>query len=263
MTPLPLSIAIVCKNSAATIRPVLESVRGLAAEIVALDSGSTDGTIELLQHHGAAVHRVQWKGHIATKQQALETCSQPWILSIDSDEPVMPDLAASIRSALVRDDPGVCGYRVNRKVWYLGEPLHHAWQPERRLRLVRHGKASWGGINPHDKLELHAGAGRVEDLAGTLRHDSFVNMADYLAKQVSHSRVSAESLHSAGVRGSYARLVISPPGAFLKQIVFRSAWRDGWRGWCAAGATAVATAMKHLILLELSSARGAETDRGA
>ncbi|MCK6476731.1 MAG: glycosyltransferase family 2 protein [Phycisphaerales bacterium] len=249
---LPLSIAIVCKNSRSTIEPVLASVRGLASEIVAVDSGSTDGTIELLESAGARVIRTAWKGHIATKQMALELCEQPWVLSIDSDEPVLPDLAESIRAALTRDDPAVAGYRVNRKVWYLGEPLDFAWQPEWRLRLVRRGKARWGGVNPHDKLEVMPGAGRVEDLRGTLRHDSFVDMADYLTKQVAHSRVSAQSLVAEGRRGSYWRLVVSPAGAFFKQLVLRSAWRDGWRGWCAAGATAVATAMKHAILIELT-----------
>ncbi len=250
--PLPLSIAIVCKNSSGTIGPVLESIRGLGSEIVAVDSGSTDGTLEMLRAAGARIVSTPWKGHIATKQMALELCEQPWILSLDSDEPVQPDLADSIRGAIQSDDAGIAGYRVNRKVWYLGEPLHHAWQPEWRLRLVRRGKAAWGGINPHDKLEVLPGAGRFEDLRGTLRHDSFVNMADYLSKQVSHSRVSAESLIAQGRRGSYIRLLVSPAGAFFKQLVLRSAWRDGWRGWNAAGATAVATAMKHLVLIELS-----------
>lgn len=259
MTALPLSIAIVCKNSKATIGPVLESVRGLAAEIVALDSGSTDGTLELLASAGARVVHTQWKGHIATKQEALEASLQPWILSIDSDEPVMPDLAESIRAAILRDDPSIAGYRVNRKVWYMGRPLDHAWQPEWRLRLVRKGRAAWGGINPHDKLDVLPGAGSVEDLSGTLRHDSFVDMADYLTKQVALSRISARSLLAQGKRGSSVRLLVSPPGAFFKQIIVRGAWRDGWRGWCAAGATAVATAMKHLILLELSRAEHAAT----
>ncbi len=253
MPPLPLSIAIVCKNNRASLIPVVESIRGLAAEIVAVDSGSTDGTIELLESIGARIVRTEWKGHIATKQMALELATQPWVLSIDSDEPVLPDLAASIRSALERNDPAVAGYRLIRKVWYFDEPLNHAWQPEWRLRLVRAGKAKWGGVNPHDKLDVLPGAGRVEDLSGTLRHDSFINMADYLSKQVNLSRISAESLYAEGKRGSYARLLVSPAAAFFKQIAARSAWCDGWRGWCAAGATAVATAMKHLILIELTN----------
>lgn len=244
-----------CKNSRATIGSVLDSVRRLASEIIAVDSGSTDGTIELLEAAGTRIIRTEWKGHIATKQMALELCEQPWILSLDSDEPVQADLEASIREALGRDDPGIGGYRVNRKVWYFGEPLHHAWQPEWRLRLVRRGKARWGGVNPHDKLDVLPGAGRVEDLAGTLRHDSFVNMADYLSKQVNLSRISAESLLAEGKRGSYTRLWVSPAAAFFKQFAVRGAWRDGWRGWCAAGATAVATAMKHLILIELSASK--------
>ena len=105
----PLSLAIVCKNNEPTIGRVLESVRGLATEIVAIDSGSTDGTIALLEAAGARVIRAEWRGHVATKQMALEACSHPWVLCLDSDEPVMPELAASIRAALAKDDPAVSG----------------------------------------------------------------------------------------------------------------------------------------------------------
>lgn len=239
-----------CRNNQSTIGSVLESVRHFAGEIVAVDSGSSDDTIEMLEQAGARVVRTQWKGHIATKQMALELCTTPWILSLDSDEPVMPDLAESIRDAVARDDPAVAGYRVNRKVWYMGRPLDHAWQPEWRLRLVRRGKARWGGVNPHDRLDVLPGSGRIENLKGTLRHDSFTDMADCLSKQVNHARVSAASLAADGRRSGYANLVISPVAMFLKQVVLRSAWRDGWRGWCAAGSAAVATAMKHLLLIE-------------
>lgn len=257
-----LSIAIVCRNNLRTIGPVLDSVQGLGGEIVAVDSGSTDGTIERLEAAGARVIRTDWKGHIATKQMALDLCTAPWILSLDSDEPVMPDLAASILEAVQRDDPRVAGYRVNRKVWYMGRPLHHAWQPEWRLRLVRRGKARWGGINPHDQLLVLPGSGQIANLAGTLRHDSFTDMLDCLSKQVGHARVSAASLASQGRGSSYVWLILSPAAAFLKQLILRSAWMDGWRGWCAAGAAAVATAMKHLLLLEHAHRGDPERDAG-
>ena len=87
-----------------------------ASEIVAIDSGSTDGTIPLLERHGARVVRSQWLGHVKTKQLALEACTKPWVFSIDSDESLEPDLAASIRAALSRDDKNISGYRANRRI---------------------------------------------------------------------------------------------------------------------------------------------------
>lgn len=265
---MSLSVVIICKNNEATIGRTLASVAGLAAEIVALDSGSTDTTIAQLEREGARVERVEWAGHIATKQQALRAATCDWILSIDSDESVEPDLAGSIRSFLARDDAAIAGARINRKTWYAGRPLHFTWQPERRLRLVRRsdveaGLAAWGGVNPHDKLEVvyreahqpgdPARAGRpprVIDLPGTLRHDSFSDMRDHLANNLRHAEVSARSLAELGVRGSYWKLATSPVGAFCKQMVVKGAWRDGWRGWAAAGSTAANTLIKHILLLE-------------
>lgn len=256
--PMPISVAIVCKDSERTIARTLESVAGWTAEIVAVDSGSTDGTIALLDAHGAKVIRSEWLGHVKTKQKALDACAQAWVLCLDSDESVDEGLRAAVERLVGADDPGVAGAMVNRKIWYRGRYLEHAWQPEWRLRLVRRGRAAWGGHDPHDKLEVvEAGdGGRVERLAGTLRHDSFVTFADQLAKDVGYARLMAANLHAAGVRGSRVRCVTSPVGAFCKQMVIKQAWRDGRAGWLAALATASATLQKHAVLLEMSRGDG-------
>ncbi|MCL4221128.1 MAG: glycosyltransferase family 2 protein [Phycisphaerales bacterium] len=258
---LPLSIATVCRNNRQSLERVLDSVAGLAGEIVAVDSGSTDGTLDLLASRGARVIETEWKGHVATKQMALEACTQEWILHLDSDEPVEPDLARSIGAFIERCEPGVSGARVNRKIWYRGRFLEHAWQPEWRLRLVRRehvvsGLARWAGADPHDRLELDPGAGRVVNLPGTLRHESFLTFAEHLGKQLALSRIAAESLHRAGERGSLMRLIGSPPGAMFKQVVLKQGWRDGVPGWLAGGTAAAGALMKHIILLELGEQDG-------
>jgi glycosyltransferase involved in cell wall biosynthesis len=259
--PLPLSVSIVCRNNEQTIGRTLESVAGLASEIVAVDSGSTDGTIALLERHGARVIRSAWLGHVKTKQLALSQCDRPWVLCVDSDESVEPDLARSIRQEALRAQPGAPGFEVNRKVYYRGRPLNHAWQPERRLRLVRRGQFRWAGLDPHDYLELIPGApgvdgGHIGRLAGTLRHDSITTFAEFFVKQAAHSRVMAASLHAAGKRGSYWRLATSPAGALLKQLVLKRAFLDGYAGWLAAASTAAGALMKHAALIELSRGEG-------
>jgi glycosyltransferase involved in cell wall biosynthesis len=256
----PLSIATVCRNNVKTMGAVLEAVKPLVeatrGEIVAVDSGSTDGTIELLEAAGARVVRSEWLGHVKTKQKALDEAAGPWVLCLDSDEPPTPGLIASILKEL--EAPRAGAYRMIRKVWYRGEPLRYAWQPEWRLRLVKKGSAAWAGEDPHDRLEAEAGV-VVMDLAGDLRHDSFETFADHLAKQVALSRIAARSAYAAGRRSSVWRMATSPVGAFLKQVVLKQAWRDGVAGWLAAGTTAAGALMKHMMLLELGAA---ERDRG-
>lgn len=252
----PLSVVTICRDNESTIGAVLESVRAIAGEIVAVDSGSKDRTIEICRENGATVLERAWGGYVATKQIALESARLAWVLHLDSDEPVTPELAEAIRALIDADDPGVAGARVRRVVWYRGRPLEHAWQPEWRLRLVRRslvasGAARWGGMDPHDKLEVDASAGRVVDLEGVLRHDSFLTFAGHLAKQVGHSRVAAQSLHAAGARTNAWKLATNPVGAFLKQIVVKQSWRDGPAGWLAAGTNAAGTLMKHMMLLEM------------
>ncbi len=264
--PAPkLSVAIICCNNEATIARTLGSIRPLDAEIVAIDSGSTDGTLDLLRRAGARVIHQPWLGHVSQKQVALERCRGAWILSLDSDESLEPDLLASVVAAMAKDDPGVAGYEVNRKVWWAGAFLNHAWQPEWRLRLVRRGNACWGGYDPHDKLEIEASshqaiepsserpssrAGRVERLSGTLRHDTIGTLAEFLRRQVSHAEIASRSYRKLGRAGRISGLVTSPVGAFLKQVVLKSAWRDGWRGWLAAACVANAALLKHMMLIE-------------
>lgn len=250
--PLPLSVAIVCRNNQATIGRTLESVRGLAAEIVAVDSGSTDGTIPMLEAAGAHVIASPWLGHVRTKQLAMESCGQEWVLSLDSDESLLPDLRASIEAALPSAEAAIGGFAVNRKVFYRDRPLHFAWQPEWRLRLVRRGRAGWRGLDPHDVLAPLNASDRVERLRGDLRHDSIGTFGEFLVKQAGHARTMAGSMHREGQRGSRWRLLISPTGAFIKQLVFKQSFRDGLPGWLAAGATAASAAMKHVALLELN-----------
>ena len=259
---LPLSVAIICRDNESSLPRTLDSLLPLdPAEIVGVDSGSTDATRRVLEDRGARVVHQDWLGHVRQKQHALELCTQPWILSLDSDESLEPELSVAIREAVERDDPSVGAYSLNRRVFYAGRFLNHAWQPEWRTRLVRHGQASWGGYDPHDKLDLtdeaRGGLGlRVDRLRGVLRHDSMETISAFLAKQASHAHIAARSYRAMGRRGSVAKLVVSPTGAFLKQVVVRQAWRDGWRGWVAASATAAGALMKHAALIELSHTDG-------
>jgi glycosyltransferase involved in cell wall biosynthesis len=265
LPPTSLSVAIACKNEIRCIRRVLESVAPLVnrhlapGEIVAVDSGSTDGTLDVLREFNCRIIQTHWRGFVNTVQFTLEQCRGPWVLCLDGDEPLDPQLAASIARVLDDNDPTIVGARMNRIVYYNGQPLRHVWQPERRLRLVRNGRARWTGAEPHYKLDImpspehDAAALRILDLPGHIRHESIADFATFLRKQAGLARLSAHALHAQGNRGSLLQLITSPAGAFLKQLLLKRGFQDGWPGWLAAASQAAGTLMKHAILIELSN----------
>jgi glycosyltransferase involved in cell wall biosynthesis len=258
-SPLPLSIALTCKNSQAVLPRLLTSVASLASEIIAVDSGSTDGTISLLEQHAARVIHSPWLGYVKTKQIAIDACTQPWVLLLDSDESIEPDLAASLRRALATPTPTTPpGYMLNRVVFYQNTPLRYAWQPEWRLRLFQRGLGHQAGVDPHDYIELRphgqAPLRTAPKLTGILRHDSFATFAEQLEKQNRYARIMATQLAQQGKTSSASRLVISTAGAFFKQLVLRRAFLDGTPGVLAAAASAHQALAKHAMLLELTKA---------
>ena len=248
-TALDLCLSVIACDNERTIERTLRSVDGLARRTIVVDSGSKDGTIDLCRACGAEVIAHPWEGHVKQKQFALERCDTAWVLSLDSDESLDETAVRAVRDAVTGDDPSVAGYEINRRVWYRGRPLRHAWQPEWRTRLVRRDRARWTGLDPHDRLDVE---GTVRRIRGNIRHDSFRDFAEFLRNSVTHGLTTAQSLHEMGKKGSMLWLLGSPPAAVLKQILFRSAWLDGWPGWLAAYSAGVHAAVKHVRLLELS-----------
>lgn len=256
-----LSVMIPCRNNTRTIGRVLESVKGLATQLVVVDSGSSDDTMDLVlacqEWCEVVLIETHWRGYVKTKQLALDACTHKYALWLDSDEPLTPELAASIREAMGR---GVESATLNRVVEYKGRLLTHCWQPEHRLRLVKtelvqRGKARFAGIDPHDYLEVDAGVSTAH-LSGTLIHDSFETFADHLENQRRLSLTSARSMHAMGKRSSPWKIMTSPPAAFFKQLIFKGSWRDGYAGWLCAGTSAAGALMKHMMLYEMG--RGGE-----
>ena len=247
--PLPLAVAVITLNEEQDLPRCLESVRGLAAEIVVIDSGSTDGTREVAQRSGAIFEVHSWQGHVAQKNIALRRCSRQWVLCLDADEAVSPELATAIRNLFASGEPRESGFLINRLNFYLGQWIRHAWYPEWRLRLVRRDHARWAGLDPHDKMEVE---GPTRRLVGDLFHRPFGSLEEHLQKTIKYARIMADSYRQEGRAFHWYQALFSPWLAFLKVIFLKSAWRDGWRGWVIAGARGVGTFAKYAFLLERS-----------
>lgn len=227
-TKVNLAVAMAAYNSMRTLPEVLESILPIADRIIIADCGSTDGTIEHCRERGCTVLHRDWDFHANQKRFAIENClPAKWVLLLDSDETLMPDLQQAIRQAVDRDDPDVTGYQINRKLWYLGGWLNHVYFPEWRLRLFRPEKHKIVG-HVHDKIVVE---GKVKNLDGICKHDSFESLQDQAARQVRYAAMMADK----GKKGRWWYLFTSPVEVFLKMVIRKQCYRDGLRGWIAFG----------------------------
>ncbi len=246
--PLPLSVAIITLNEEANLERTLSSLGSLPAEIIVVDSGSTDRTVEIAQHFGARVLQRDWPGYVEQKNRALAASNQPWVLALDADEPLSPELANSIREAFADGDPNVAGFILNRRTWYLGDWLWHAWYPEWRLRLVRKELAQWKERQPpHDYLAVN---GPTRRLQGDLLHYSYQGIEDHFKRTIQYARIAAEARIRTGQRFRWHKLLLSPWLRFFKSLIVKQAWRDGWRGWVVAYSSMLTGILKSAFMLE-------------
>lgn len=239
MPGLPLSISIVSFNEEANLRRCLSSVADLAEEIVVVDSGSTDKTCEVAREFGAKVQHQPWLGHRDQKGVALGLCTRPWVLVLDCDEVVSPELRTAILSFFEQGDAErFDGAWMNRKTWFLGRWITHGdWYPDRKLRLLRREKAKSGGSPEHDKFEL-VGDGPTRRLEGDLLHYSFRDVSHYLLKQVQFSDDFLVRERARGRGFSLFKVIARPFWRFFRAYVLRLGFLDGFAGLWIAGATA-------------------------
>ncbi|MGB7535266.1 MAG: glycosyltransferase family 2 protein [Azonexus sp.] len=224
-TRQPLSVAIITLNAAAQLEACLKSAR-FADEIVVVDSGSNDGTQALAERHGARVIQQDWLGFGPQKQFAVEQASHDWVLCLDADERVTPQLQASIENAL--KNPSTAAFRFPRKNRFLGRYLKHGeGYPDWSLRLFDRRQARWSADAVHEKVETQS---RIGELPGDLLHDSAESLAAYLAKQNRYTTLAADMAFAAGKRAGFARIVFSPLLRFLKFYFVRQGFRDGLPG---------------------------------
>lgn len=244
---LPLSVSIISFNESANIGRMLDSVKAINAEIIVVDSHSTDNTLEIAEASGAKVYVEDWKGHIRQKNSALEKCTQPWILSLDCDEVVSPELREAIIKAIKEGSHP--GYHINRRTFYLGKLLRYAWQPDWNLRLVRKDAGPrWLGYDPHDRLKVDGRCGRLQ---GDLIHYSYTDLKDHMQRLVAYAELTANSYHQNGKRFHWYNLLINPLVAFFKKYALKRGFLDGSQGFFAAMSSIIYVFLKYLFLWEI------------
>jgi glycosyltransferase involved in cell wall biosynthesis len=239
---------VICVNEADRIGRCLESL-AFCDEIVVVDSGSTDGTREVARRYTQDVIEQPFLGYVKQKNFALDHAKHDWVVCLDADEALSPELAANIAGALARNDGRVAGYQLDRVTHYLG--VWHdrgEWYPDWQLRVFRRSRGRFGGLDPHDRVELD---GPVERLSGRLLHWNYRHLSDHVQTMDRFSARMARSLADAGVRFRLRDIVLRPPARFFKSYFLQQGFRRGLPGFIVSIAGAYYVFMKYAKLWEL------------
>lgn len=253
LSPKPkLSVVVITFNETRNIRRCIQSVKGIADEVLILDSFSKDDTCDIAKSLGAKVVQHAFDGHIQQKNRAWSMASHEWVLSIDADEAPDETLAASIAEAISRDDTTTDGYTMNRLTNYCGHWVRYSgWYPDTKLRLFRKGKGEWRGINPHDRFDLFEPT-RAQHLKGDLLHYSYYTREDH-HKQIEYfSDIASRELHALGKHVGMPVIIVKVAFQFVKNFVLRAGFLDGATGFTIARLSAYATWRKYTKLRALN-----------
>ncbi len=227
-----LSVVIITYNEARNIGRCIHSVKSIADEVVVLDSYSSDDTVAVATALGAVVEQHTFYGYTTQKNRAIQLASHNFILSLDADEALSPELSAAIAKA--KTDPEGYAYRMNRCNWYMGRFIRHGlWYPDRKIRLFDRRDGYCGGLNPHDRIELRDSV-PVRHLPGDLLHYTYHTPEEYIERNEEVSRTAAQSLFDNGIKRSKFKIILSPLWAFVNGYLLRLGFLDGRRGWTIA-----------------------------
>ena len=253
-----ISIVIITNNEEANIGRTLESVTPLVGEgrgeVVIVDSGSTDRTLEIASSYGARVFSESWKGYAQQKNSALAKAKGDWILSLDGDEELEPALSKQILQTL-NEQSTVAGYWIPRKNFFLGRWVKHGgYWPDPKLRLFRRGLGQFEDRLVHEDIRLADGPTATLEYA--LLHHSYPTMSDYIRHMNEYSSLGAEMAVAKGYRGhAIADIVLRPVSTFVYNYFFRLGFLDGREGFLLHLGHAVYVAWKYAKVWELRNVR--------
>ena len=238
---MKITATIITLNEERNLPRSIESLR-CCDEIVIVDSGSVDRTVELATKLGATVIEAGWKGYAQQKNLAAEAASHDWILSLDADEALSEGLEAEIWH-LKKNGPNCDAYTMPRLAQYLGRwILHCGWYPDRKVRLYDRRKATWEGSFVHESVKV---SGRVGHLTENLLHFTCDSLSEHLRTMDRYTTLAAEELVSRKEPIGLGRLVLAPPWAFFRTYLLERGFLDGIEGLTIAHMAALYTFLKY------------------
>lgn len=232
---IELSAVLITLNAEKQLPAALKSLK-FCADIVVVDSNSSDNTVEVALQCGARVVNQNWLGFGPQKQFAVAQAKYDWVLCLDADERITPTLEGSIRAVMQQASQGllhgdVAGFDMPRCNFFLGRYLRHGeGYPDYSRRLFNRKKADWSNDAVHEKVESKTVGARFEKMQGDLLHESADSLESYLTKQNRYTSIQAQALADRGKWPGFGKLVLSPMVRFIKFYVVRKGFLDGWPG---------------------------------
>jgi glycosyltransferase involved in cell wall biosynthesis len=227
---MTLTVCIITLNEEVNIARTLRSVREIADEVVLVDSGSTDATVSLARESGAKVFVEPWKGFARQKNSALQKATCDWILSLDADEEVSPELAASIKALLNSGSaPPFAGYTMNRRNMYFGKWIKRSgYYPDPKLRLIKRGAATFELRDVHEDMKM---TGELGHLTGDMIHHAYPTLESFIEHANRYSSLGADMVvRERKVGFSVVNIVLRPMVRFIWAYFFRGGFLDGREG---------------------------------
>lgn len=256
-----ISACIITFNEEQHIRRCLDSVRW-CDEIVVVDSFSTDRTEEICREFTDAFYRQEWLGYVGQRNFIRKKAKNEWVLFLDADEEISPQLRDQIQKELSDGDPTVVGYQFPRQVYYLGKWIRHGeWYPDIKLRLFLKAKGRSVGREPHDHVVV---AGPVKTLHKPIYHYTYDNITDHLNTLNRYSSITADEKWSEGERFRLLDMLFRPAWRFFRGYVLKGGFLDGRHGVLIAGVNAFGVLTKYAKLWEkeLEASARERTARG-
>jgi len=245
---LPIAAVVVTLNEEANLRRCLASA-DFCQHYIVVDSGSTDGTVALAREMGADVLVREWTGFADQKNFGVAAAKTDWVLCLDADEEVSPELRREILSLGKKLDE-FDGFELNRHAFYLNRFINHSgWYPEWRLFLYRKSHGSWGGSEPHARVLF---SGRKARLPGDLYHYTYRDIHHHAQKTLSYAHAAARAMRDAGRRATLFDLGFRGPWAFVRSFLLKLGFLDRFAGLVIAWMSGYYTFLKYATLKELN-----------
>lgn len=248
---MKISATIITFNEERNVARAIESLR-CCDEILVLDSGSNDRTVEIATKLGARVVEASWHGYAAQKNIAAELAASDWVLSLDADESLSEALEAELWQ-IKKNGPKFDGYTVPRLAQYLGRwILHSGWYPDRKVRLFNKHKAQWIGEFVHESVTVD---GPVGHLKSNLLHFTCSSLSEHVRSINNYTTLAAQELVSRGQNAGFGRLLFDPPWTFLRAYVLNRGFLDGVEGMAIAYMAAFYNFVKYSKARHMSPSR--------